>query len=50
MPVQLAGKIEEAKASQVMAELTMARTCPSKSLAPVLSIMSLVAAASKEAV
>jgi hypothetical protein len=32
-------------APRAMAELTLARICPSISLAPVLSIMSLVAAA-----
>ena len=46
----LRAKIRAVKAPQAMAELPLARTCPSVSLAPVLSIMRLVAAASKEAV
>ena len=37
------------EASQAIAELTLVRSCPTRSLAPVLAIMTLVAAASREA-
>ena len=44
-----AARMGEAKALRAMADLPLARCCPYQSLAPVLSIMRLVAAASREA-
>jgi hypothetical protein len=45
-----AARMEKAKALRAMADLPLARSCPYQSLAPVLSIIRLVATTSKEVV
>ena len=42
--VRNSGRIGEARVRQAMAEITLARTCPYTSMAPVMAIIKLVAA------